>query len=209
MEEKHKKIISFSIAIIMIVTLLATLLAMFTVSSNSISASAESVNTDCKSAENEAIMLYIENEKIVTTKETITFSAELMIDSEINRASVIGGLFDTTIYIGNDNRHGEIWWSIVLTTGDVIKSVTGSVIVKRDWFGPINPILYTTSVNHINYGTQFSTANDIVEYDLGSTYKDSDNFIFQFRNFQVFGVQEHYTVGYREVQKEIRELERF
>ncbi len=69
METKHKKFLSFGIAIIMIVALLATLLAAFAVSSNSISASAESTDTDCGSVENEATMLYIENERIVTTTQ--------------------------------------------------------------------------------------------------------------------------------------------
>lgn len=86
---------------------------------------------------------------------------------------------------------------------------TGTIIVKRDLFGPINPVLDVVDVNYVNYGTLFSTANDVAPYDLGDTYKDSQNFIFQFENFQIQGVQDHYTVGPREVQKEIRELERF
>ena len=157
----------------------------------------------------EVVPLYIENEEVTVTDNAITFSAELMMDSARANVPDVAGYFDTTIYIDDDNRHGEIWWTVQLGTLDVIKSVTGTVIIKRDWFGPINPLLDTRAVNYVNYGTQYSTARDIVEYDLGDNYKDSDNFIFKFENFQVQGVQQHYTIVYKEVQKEIRELERF
>lgn len=159
------------------------------------------------SEDSTSIPLYIENETITTTNESITFSADLMLDSD-SKAIVLSGTFYTTIYIAEDNRIGEIWWTVTLNS-DFIKSVTGTVIVKRDWFGPVNPVLCTRSVKFYEYQTFFSSARDIVEYDLGKSYKDSDNLIFQFTDFHVQGVYNDYTVGYREVQKEIRDLERF
>lgn len=111
-------------------------------------------------------------------------------------------LYKVVVY--DDNRLGEILWTIHLNNGDRIKSVSGTFVIKRDIFGPINPTIVSMDVDKIYIGTLYTKASDVEFFDLGKSYKGTDNFIIQATGFIVYGLENTYSQRFNdELQGEI------
>ena len=133
--------------------------------------------------------------------KTILYSDSNVLEYTIPSGEVI---FRVIFY--ENNQSGEIQWSIHLGNGDRIKSLSGTFIILRDIFGPINPVLSTMNFDRF-YDVPYTRAGDCEYFSLSKVYKDSDDFIIQATNFVVYGLQGKYLQKYvGELQVELNDF---
>lgn len=155
--------------------------------------------------ESEPVLLYANDIQTIYEDDHVSFRINLYNDENSKAIEpVIAIVFSPYIY--SDNMNGEITWTATLTK-EPIKGVSGTIYIKRDWFGPFNPLLDTLIVSeYYSTGTLFNTANGVEYFSLGDSYKDSDNFIIQAQNFCIHGLAEDYYVIIGELQAELKDF---
>ena len=153
------------------------------------------------------IELYAENQSVLYTDDGYSIIVDLYEKNHSTRAIKLVGTATFTLKWSNLLNELEAKWVIRLTNNDKIRSVSGEMILKKDILGPINPTLAEMTVAEwYSYGTKFSKAEG-TEYAIASEDIDfDDNYIFQWRDFYVEGVEDMYYVTDGERQGEFLSL---
>lgn len=187
-----KKVISIILSLVMLLAVNTTAFA------------AEITNN---TSSRETITLYATNYETTETEQGFIVTADLMQESDgVERLLVPVGIAKFDIRIDSTNTGGEGRWTITLANDDFVKGVYGEMIVKQDWFGPYNPVCAEMTVNeYYAYGTLYKTARGVEYFTFNDdeVFDDSENIIFQWRDFVVTGVTDDYWITNGEKQGEI------
>lgn len=187
-----KKILSFGLALVMMLSMCVTAMA-----------ADESTN-------NSPITLYTANCETTETDKGFVVTMDLMQESDgKERLLVPVGIAEFDIRINSTNTGGEGRWKVTLANDDFVKGVDGDMIVKQDWFGPYNPVCAEMTVDeYYTYGTLYKTARGVeyFTFDDNEVFDDSERIIFQWKNFKVTGVIDDYWITNGEKQGKISDF---
>lgn len=172
----------------------------------SVSSTAWATEISDITSEKSEVKLYAVNPSAAKTEQGFIATADLVQASSGNEKLIVKvGYATFDVRFDSTNTGGEGRWTIVLTNGDFIKGVYGEMIIKRDWFGPVNPVLDTATVSeYYSAGALYQSARGVEYFTFknGQDFDATDNFIFQWRNFKVTGVTDNYRITNGEKQGE-------
>ncbi len=147
----------------------------------------------------EIVELIPENAVFVTDDDEQVITVDLVEKDTLTRATKIVGKAKFRVFWHSLPRDFEGQWSITLTNKDKIKKVTGTMNVRKDRFGPFNPLMTTMKVNKkYSTGPLYSNAEDVVfgDYDgvkFNEIYSNTA-IILEWENFLVYGLEKTYYV---------------
>lgn len=167
-----------------------------------VTASAAEINTQ---EQRPVVELQAVNTTVTSQEDGFRVQVDLVEQTD-ERLWVPAGIATFDITINSSNTGGKCDWDVELSNGDLIKGVYGTMEVKQDLFGPINPVWAKMKV-HQTYttGTLFAAAHGSEDFAFGDYEKldEDENIIFQWYDFSVSGVKNVYTVTDGEKQGEI------
>ena len=190
--------------VVTIICVVSMLLSMLSIGTYALD---DSANNDNSSEMVELMPANIVAEKTEDGYE-ITMDLIREADEEESKSRALGWItegvasFRLTLY--PDNGYADVDWTMTLID-DYVKAVSGTFILEKDIFGPINPNYDKVDVDEYYLSAQYHTARGSVGMDFWE--RDySQNIIFRWETFVVTGVMDDYYVLPNDVQGEVQDF---